>query len=151
LTGRADRLVTDCPHQPAGSQIATQEETIMTDTTTAREAADQASEAIRSLNYLTLPADGAPGLEFPSDAYDIIGGVKTAAQRMPQLFSQLTEWLVSQYEANRVGHDSGEDAVCSLADVNDALAEAAAAAGKLEDALNRAHNASSGLTGLHQN
>ena len=119
----------------------------MTDTTTAREVADQAAEAIRSLNYLTLPAEGAPGLEFPSDVYDIVAGVKIAAQRMPQLFGQLSDWLSHEYEADRVGHDSGEDPVVQLIEVNDALAAAAAAAQRLEDALNRAHNASAGLTG----
>ena len=122
----------------------------MTDTTTAREVADQAAEAIRALSYLTLPADGAPGLEYPSDVYDVVANLKIAAQRMPQLFGQLSDWLSREYEADRVGHDSGQDPVRWLIEVNDALAAAAAAARRLEDALGRAHNASSGLTGRHQ-
>jgi hypothetical protein len=119
----------------------------MTDTTTAREVADQAAEAIRSLNYLTLPADDAPGLEFPSDVYNIVANVKVAAQRMPQLFGQLSGWLAREHEAGQVGHDSGQDPERWLIQVSDALAEASTAARSLEDALNRAHNASAGLTG----
>jgi len=110
-----------------------------------RDTAERAAEAVRLLNYLTLPGDGAPGLEFPSDIYDIVARLKTATQRMPQLLGQMSGWLAAQEESGRVAHDSGRDALGYVTEVRAALAEAAEFAGLLEEALNRAHNASSGL------
>src|ERR1019366_525922 len=50
--------------------------------------ADQADQAIRALNHLTPE-----GLEYPGDLYEVIASLKLMAQRLPQLFGQLTAWL----------------------------------------------------------
>jgi hypothetical protein len=112
-----------------------------------KDAADRAAEAVRLLNYLTLPGDGAPGLEYPSNVYDIVASIKIAVQRMPQLFGQMSGWLAGQYEADKVGHDGGEDARKDVDSTRHWLEAAANLAGELEAVLNSAHTASAHLTG----
>lgn len=113
----------------------------------ARDAAEQAAEAIRTLSHLTLP--GGDGLEFPADAYLILGDLKIMAQRLPQLLHQLSLWLGTQHAAGRVGHDSRLDATPWVRLARDCLdGDATDAAGELENALNRAQNACTGLTGI---
>lgn len=106
---------------------------------------ERAAEAIRQLNYLTLPGDGAPGLTNPSDVYDVIGSLKVTARRMPQLLRQLSLWLGEQNAAGRVAHDGREAPGPYVADVRELLDAAEGYAGELEAILNRAHSASSGL------
>jgi hypothetical protein len=113
--------------------------------TQAKEYASSAAECIRSLTYATLPHEGAPGLEYPGDVYEIVASLKVAVQRMPQLFGQLSLWLGKQNAAGRVGHDSGQEAGEHVTAVRDALDYAATCAGTLGRALDQAHNASAGL------
>jgi hypothetical protein len=117
----------------------------MTATQSAAQAADQAAEAIRALNYATLPHEGAPGLEYPGDAYMVIASLKTAVERMPQLFAQLTGWLTEQEAAGKVGHDSGGEAREYVAQVGYWLGAATGEATQLAAALGKAHNTSAGL------
>jgi hypothetical protein len=111
----------------------------------ARDAANRAAEAMRLLNYLTLPHDGAPGLTHPSHVYDVIGSLKVMTQRMPQLLRQLSLWLGEQNAAGKVAHDTREAPGQYVADVRELLDAAEGYAAELEAILNRAHNASSGL------
>lgn len=114
-------------------------------TTTAAKAADQAAEAMRALNYLTLPREGAPGLEYPGDVYEVVASLKILAQRLPQLFGQLSLWLGEQHAAGKVGHDSGEDAAEHVRQVRYWLDTAETCAHELAGALDKVHNASAGL------
>ena len=111
----------------------------------ARMRADEAAEAIRALNYATLPREGAPGLEYPGDVYEIVASLKTAVQRMPQLFGQLSLWLGQQHAVGKVAHDSGQDAAEYVREVRYWLDTAETCAGELAGALGNAHNASAGL------
>ena len=120
---------------------------------TASEAAQEAADAIRALNYATLPHEGAPGLEFPSDVYDVIGSLKNALQRMPQALQQCSLWLGEQHAAGKVGHDSAHSGGDAGADVRmtrhwmDAAGDVLAEVAKM---LNDAHSASAHLTGKGQ-
>lgn len=111
----------------------------------ARDAADRVAETVRLLNYLSLPHDGAPGLTYPGDMYDIVASLKVAVQRMPQLFQQLSLWLGEQYALGNVGHDSRQDPAPYVAKVREFLDTGIGPAEELERALNVAHNYSSGL------
>jgi hypothetical protein len=111
----------------------------------AQDTAERAAEAIRLLNYLSLPQDGAPGLRWPADLYDIVASLKVAAMREPQTFRQMSLWLGEQHAAGKVAHDSGEPAGGHVAAVRAALDTAEDAAGVLAEALNRVHNALAGL------
>lgn len=70
-----------------------------------RELAEQAAEAIRSLNHLTMPGRD---LQYPADVYKIVGSLRTMAQHLPQLFGELAKFLIAEANAGRIGHDSGE-------------------------------------------
>jgi hypothetical protein len=112
------------------------------DEPTLAELADQAAEAIRSLNHRTMPGRD---LEYPADVYAIVGTLKVMADRLPQLLRQLSAWLEAEHKAGRAGHDSGQDPGPYVGDVTAALTLAATVAGTLSDALRLAHNASSGI------
>ena len=115
---------------------------------TASEAAQEAADAIKALNYATLPHEDYPGLEFPSDVYDVIGSLKNAMQRMPQALEQCSLWLGEQNAAGKVGHDSGADPGQDVGNTRYLLdTTAATMAAELAAVLNRAHSASAHLTG----
>jgi hypothetical protein len=59
-----------------------------------RQLGEALAESVRVLNYATR--DGAPGLEFPSDVYSLLGWLYTAAERLPQLLDQLAAFLADQ-------------------------------------------------------
>lgn len=113
----------------------------------ASEAAQEAADAIKALNYATLPHDGYPGLESPSDVYDVIGSLKVALQRMPQALQQSSLWLGEKYAAGNVGHDSGTDAGQDVGNTRYLMDQAGEMAAELGALLNRAHSASAHLTG----
>jgi hypothetical protein len=106
-------------------------------TTSPSDVADQAAEAIRALNHMTMDADT---LEYPSDVYDVVTNLKLLTERLPQLFGQLAHWLWTEQEAGRIGHDAGKDAAVTVAGVDAHLVEAQDAARTLYDALASAHN-----------
>jgi len=63
------------------------------------------AEAVRSLNHATLGG----GLEQPSDAYEVLGELATAASRLPQLLAQVAGFLDRALADGRLGHDLGDD------------------------------------------
>jgi len=65
-----------------------------------------AAEAVRCLNHATL---GGGGLGQPSDAYEVLGELTTAASRLPQLLAQVAGFLDRALAGGRLGHDLGED------------------------------------------
>jgi hypothetical protein len=106
------------------------------------ELAEGAAEAIRSLTHRTMAQND---LEYPADVYEVVASLMIMAQRMPQLFAQLTAWLEREYAAGKITHDSGQIAAEQVREVTGALTLASMEATALADALNTAHNASSGL------
>jgi len=60
--------------------------------------------AVRSLNHATL---GGQGLAQPAGAYELIGELALAAAGLPQLLTQVGQWLASALAAGRLGCDDG--------------------------------------------
>jgi hypothetical protein len=111
-------------------------------TTGPAQLAEQAAEAVRALNYATLP--GAGGLVFPADAYETAGMLAVLAGRLPQALAQLSAFLQDQVNAGRVVIVAGQHAGDPAAAISAArcrLGAAAAAAGQLQHALDAAQQA----------
>jgi len=105
--------------------------------------ASSAAEAIRSLNHATLNY-GRVDWEYPSDAYDVIGGLDRMAGMLPQALDQVDALLSTVAGDKRLRSDRGtpdQDIVQALA----ALADARDAAVQLNAALSRAHSATGAL------
>jgi len=106
-------------------------------------AARLAGESVRFLNYATGPA--ADGLTEPVTAYHLAGELTTAVYRLPQLLSQLADWLTAQAASGRLADTAGRppgqvtDAACT------ALSEAMDHADRLARALAAAQNLTAGL------
>jgi hypothetical protein len=111
----------------------------------ARAIADDASEAIRALNHATHPADLCPGLQYPADAYHVLGSLHELAYRLPQLFAQISTFLQRQLQHDLVAVDGGEHMGDSLGAIGTAShqleAPAAQAAHRLADMLDAAQQA----------
>lgn len=109
----------------------------------AAQVANQAAEAIRTLNYLTLPCDGAYGMRYPCDAYLTLGGLAPLlAARLPQVLRQITDFLGDQLLREQILIDAGEfdggkDGAVSTA-ASELVLAATGAAERLERALDRA-------------
>ncbi|WP_425830663.1 hypothetical protein [Streptomyces fractus] len=104
--------------------------------------ADQAAEAVRSLNHATQLIKGE--LTYPSDAYDVVASLKMLTQRLPQSFDQLSTFMDRLGKAGNVTADyrSPDEHV---AETRSALGSAALIAQTLAEQLDRAHNALSPL------
>ena len=63
--------------------------------TTPSRAAETAAEALRTLNHLTLaaPSPGMPGWKDVGDIYRLLGGLRVVADRLPQVYDQVTTAL----------------------------------------------------------
>ena len=94
-----------------------------------------AAGAVRDLNHADI--DG-QGLDWPADAYDLLGELTLMAGGLPRLLGQAGRWLTRALEARILGCDDGADpaeAVSAARHLLDAArASAAALAGDLEDA-----------------
>jgi hypothetical protein len=89
----------------------------------ARALADEASEAIRALNHATLPADGAPALSYPADAYYLLGTLQQLAGRLSQLLEQIFAFLQRQLQLDAITINDGEFAGDSLGAIGTASDE----------------------------
>jgi hypothetical protein len=99
----------------------------------ARVLADQASDAIRALNHATFPAAGFPCLQYPSDAYVLLGSIAELAARLPQLFMQVSAFLQRQLQQDFVAIDDGKyyaDAFGAIATASHELEGPAATAAR---------------------
>jgi hypothetical protein len=70
--------------------------------------ADDAAEAIRTLNLATHPGDGSPGLAAPADACYLLGAMHQLVDRLPQLLVQLSAFLQRQLQQDVIAVDGGE-------------------------------------------
>jgi hypothetical protein len=100
------------------------------------------AEAVRVLNYATTHA--AAGLTTPATAYDVIGATKTAAQRLPQLFDQLSNFLERELDAGRLA-DHVREPAAAVETALMGLSRAGEAADEMERELERAQAAINGL------
>jgi hypothetical protein len=94
-----------------------------------------ASEAVRGLGHAGI---GSGGLDWPADAYDLLGELALMAGRLPRLLGQAARWLTGALDARILGCDDGADpagAVTAAVLLLDAArGSAAALAGDLQDA-----------------
>ena len=65
--------------------------------------AQDAAEAIRTLNHLTMGS----GLRSPADVYTVLGALSTLAERLPHTFQQLSSFLERQLQDGVITIDSG--------------------------------------------
>ena len=97
-----------------------------------------ASEAVRSLGHADIDRGG---LDWPADAYDLLGELALMAGGLPSLLGQAGRWLTGALEARILGCDDGADPASAVAGavllLDAARASAAALAGDLHDAQSR--------------
>ena len=94
-----------------------------------------AAGAVRSLNHATL---GGTGLDWPADAYELLGELSLAAAGLPQLLAQTGRWLASALEAGRLGCDDGTDPGAAVGGARLSLSGARASAAALARDLGQA-------------
>lgn len=111
-------------------------------------AANLAAECVRFLNYATGSHAGpGGGVTWPSTVYSVTAGLSQAAERMPQLFTQMSLWLVTEMLEGRVGMDDRSDPDPAIARAREHLSRAKYAALRLSQELAAAQNALSAVNG----
>jgi hypothetical protein len=94
-----------------------------------------AAGAVRSLNHATL---GGTGLDWPADAYELIGELSLAAAGLPQLLAQVGRWLAAALAAGRLGCDDGTEPAAAVSGARLFLSGARASAAALARDLDQA-------------
>ena len=107
------------------------------------EAANLLAGCVRYLNHASMAGSG--GLEYPGDAYDLLGALYTATQRLPQLCDQLAVFLVTPPADGRLADSQGRDPAIQAGMAADLLREAADRIPALTAHLQRAQNDIAGL------
>jgi hypothetical protein len=102
-----------------------------------------AGELIRFLNYATRPQAG--GLTEPAAVYLLTGELVAAMCRLPQLFSQLGDWLTEEMSNGRLQDDDGRPVDRLTGDACAALNQAVAHAYDLARDLIAAQMLTAGL------
>jgi hypothetical protein len=73
-----------------------------------REVANLFDAASRFLTYASMPGKGS-GLEYPADAYLLVGELYSATHRFPQMCDQLEHFLEAQEATGRLYEAQGRD------------------------------------------
>lgn len=102
------------------------------------------AEAVRVLNYATGPDYAKDGIPYPNTTYDLIGGLKSAAGGLNQLYQQ-TALRLEHLNSDgllvvRNGQFAGRPSE-AVARFSNALLDASRAAAQMVAALERAHSA----------
>ncbi|GAA3624636.1 hypothetical protein GCM10022223_47140 [Kineosporia mesophila] len=108
--------------------------------------ADEAAEAIRSLNHLTIHRDS-PGYEWPSDVDAVIAHLSSTVAGMDQALGQAFNWLVREHQAGKVGHDAGLDVAPELRNLRENLTGVSSQINELTVNLDKLRRVTSHLTG----
>lgn len=108
-----------------------------------RQVAATFAETVRVMNHATLGDTGA--LEYPPDAYSLLGHLYTATQRMPQLLAQLNAFLDGWQASGQLGDSNGNDPTRQVASAAASLRVAGDFASSLTTVLQNAQNSISGL------
>lgn len=111
----------------------------------AAEIASAIAEGVRALNHATLPP-AAPGLDYPGDAYAVLGSLGEAAARLPQALEQIDRFLTGLLDSARLTVNDGDyDPAGRIAVASEALDDAKAAALQLRELLGEAQTAINAL------
>ncbi|SNR38266.1 hypothetical protein [Actinomadura mexicana] len=78
-------------------------------------------EHVRQLNHATA---GPPSLTLPATAYTILGNLSATTYGLDQLLEQINRFFLRELQADRLGHDRGEDLAIVLDRHGRTLAEA---------------------------
>lgn len=108
-----------------------------------RDVGNLLAEAVRVLNYATLSE--CPGLDYPGDAYSLLGALYTATMRLPQLFDQVAAFLRAQEVSGTLGEDHNRAVNVQAGIACGALITAREHAEALTGNLRRAQSAIAGL------
>jgi len=104
-----------------------------------------AAEAIRFLNYATMPGCG--GLTEPATVPAVAGELSVAVYRLPQLFRQLGDWLNEAMTAGQLADDYGRPVYQLTDEARTVLAEASRRADHLGRALAAVQSLTASLHG----
>ncbi|MHA7174832.1 hypothetical protein ACX80B_17390 [Arthrobacter monumenti] len=99
--------------------------------------ADDAYEAVRAINHLTINARSLPA----PLVYSILGNLKMLGHSLPQTCTQIASGLGRSLETHDVYEDEGGDPVQSIATATDHLTRAAQLAAQLGEELAQAQSA----------
>ncbi|MGI5418596.1 hypothetical protein [Actinomadura luteofluorescens] len=78
-------------------------------------------EHVRQLNHASV---GPPSLTLPATASTILGNLSAAVYGLDQLLEQINRFFLQELQADRLGHDRGEDLAVVLSRHGRAVAEA---------------------------
>ncbi|GAA3632849.1 hypothetical protein GCM10022223_58960 [Kineosporia mesophila] len=108
--------------------------------------ADDAAEAVRSLNHATLRTAG--GYVWPADVDAVIAHLTTAVAGSEQALRQGYGWLARAAKTGAVGHDAGADVAGEMAVLRTATGEAIEQVQVLTARLNEMRLVTAHLTGV---
>lgn len=111
----------------------------------APDTARRLSETARDLNYATLPADDFPGLEWPSDAYEVIGALAEVARRLTQATEQVGRFFEDPAGRDDLHADDGPNPAWWAGQAAGQLEAAGGGFTQAAQWLDRAHEAASHL------
>ncbi len=107
------------------------------------------ADAVRFLNYATLPASNAPGISYAGDVDDVLGSIHGAAGGLQQTFGQLAECLRDDLATGRLrmarGRPNADDPAAAVEYASAGLAEAARICGGLRMALEMVRRTTAGM------
>ena len=105
------------------------------------------AEVVRCLNHATRDHEA---LEYPAEAHRLVGELSSAAERTPQLLSQVGGWLEREQAAGRIGTDDGTWHAAKVTAARVRLDRAAQIAAELHEALDFAASAICHLTAVRE-
>ncbi len=108
------------------------------------EYADQAAEAIRSLNHATL---GRTTFVGPSEVDAVIAHLSSTVYGMNQALEKAMRWLFAEETAGRLGHDQDADIPAAVKGASTALLVAAARLEGAVEQLDQARRVTAHLSG----
>ncbi|TDC91980.1 hypothetical protein [Actinomadura sp. 7K507] len=100
--------------------------------------AGELHERVRALNHAT---QGSPGLSEPAAAYTVLGNLAQTSFRLAQTAEQIDAFLTRELDADRLGHDRGDDPIPAVTAAHNALGRATEHAADLGESLRRAASA----------
>lgn len=107
------------------------------------------ADAVRYLNYASMPADGAPGISYPGDVDAVLGAIAAAAGGLQQTFDQLAECLRADLATGRLGWTPGkpyaDDPAKAVEEACSELEIAVSDCGSLRSTLARARRVTSAM------
>jgi hypothetical protein len=107
-----------------------------------QEAAELATEAVRTLARATLPG----GYQWPSDLYAVIAQLTVLIRALPTILGQAATWLEAEHDVGRIHCDDGHNLTLTIHGTLLGLHDAARHTEPLLRALNTATQHAGRLT-----